>query len=55
VGKREAERTALLAAADRQAYLIAGSNLPGPRANLELLDAAGEVLGRDEALAFAAL
>ena len=32
-----------------------GSHLPGPRANLELLDAAGDVLARDEALALAGL
>jgi hypothetical protein len=55
VGKREIERAALLAAPDVRAHLIAGSNLPGPRANLELLDAAGDVLPRDEALALAAL
>lgn len=54
-GRREAERAALVAAPDREAYLLAGSRLPGPRANLELLDAAGDVLGRDEALRLAAL
>ena len=54
-GRREAERAALLAAPDREAYLLAESRLPGPRANLELLDAAGDVLARDEALRLAAL
>jgi hypothetical protein len=54
-GRREAERAALLAAGDREAYLVANSRLPGPRANLELLDAAADVLTRDEALAFADL
>lgn len=55
MGKRESMRTALLAAPDREAYLLAGSNLPGPRANLELLDAAGDVLAREDALRLAAL
>lgn len=54
-GRRVAERAALLAAPDREAYLLAESRLPGPRANLELLDAAGDVLSRDEALRLAAL
>jgi hypothetical protein len=49
------ERAALLAAPDRDGYLLAGSRLPGPRANLELLDAAGDILPRDEALRLAAL
>jgi hypothetical protein len=53
--RREAERAALLAAPDRRAYLLAESRLPGPRANLELLDAAGDVLTREEALDLAAL
>lgn len=35
------------------AYLTAHSGLPGPRANLELLAAAGEVLGRSLALRLA--
>jgi hypothetical protein len=55
VGKRSAEREALRATADLRAYLLAGSNLPGPRAHLELLDAAGDVLDRDTALSFAGL
>jgi hypothetical protein len=53
--RRQAERAALLAAGDREAYLLANSRLPGPRANLELLDAAGDLLGRDEALRLADL
>ena len=55
MGRRDAEREALLASPDREAYLLAGSNLPGPRANLELLDAAGDVLTRDEAEAWAGM
>ena len=55
MGRREEERAALLEAPDRRGYLLAGSHLPGPRANLELLDAAGDVLTRDEALGLAAL
>jgi len=54
-GKREVLREALLAAPDLRTYLLAGSNLPGPRANLELLDAAGDALEPELALAFAAL
>lgn len=54
-GRRAAERAALVAAPDREAYLLANSRLPGPRANLELLDAAGDVLSRDEALRLASL
>ena len=53
--RRSAERDALLAAHDRRAYLLDHARLPGPRANLELLDAAGDVLARDEALALASL
>ena len=53
--RRSAEREALLAAPDRRAYLLDHSRLPGPRANLELLDAAGDVLARDEALTLASL
>jgi hypothetical protein len=53
--KREAERAALLAAAELDAHLVAHSALPGPRANLELLDAAGDVLSRADALRLAAL
>lgn len=53
--RREVERAALLSARDREAYLLAESRLPGPRANLELLDAAGDVLVRGEALRLASL
>ena len=53
--RRTLERQALLAAPDQRAYLLDHSRLPGPRANLELLDAAGDVLARDEALALASL
>lgn len=53
--RRLAERDALLAAPDRRAYLLDHSRLPGPRANLELLDAAGDVLPRDEALVLSSL
>jgi hypothetical protein len=55
MGRRDVERAALLAAPDREAYLLASSRLPGPRANLELLDAAGDVLERAEALRWATL
>ena len=44
--RREAELTTLLAAVDPEAYLLRESHLAGPRANLELLDAAGDVLDR---------
>jgi hypothetical protein len=57
-GKRETAREALRAIGspeERRAFLLAGSALPGPRANLELLDAAGDVLALDEALRFAAM
>ena len=37
------ERAALLVATDLDAALLAGSNLPGPRANLELVQAAADV------------
>ena len=55
MGRRAELAAALSAASDREAFLLAGSNLPGPRANLELLDAAGDMLSREEALALAAL
>jgi hypothetical protein len=59
VSKRDEARVALLDLAAgseaREAYLLAGSGLPGPRANLELLDAAGDVLTREEAVLFASL
>lgn len=43
-----------LPAAERPDYLVAHSGLPGPRANLTLLDAAADVLDAEEALALAA-
>lgn len=43
-----------LPATERPAYLVAHSGLPGPRANLTLLDAAADVLAADEAFALAA-
>lgn len=55
MSQRDLERAALVAATDREGYLLANSRLPGPRANLELLDAAGDVLDRDEALRLAAM
>jgi hypothetical protein len=53
--RREVERASLLAAPDVDAHLLAGSHLPGPRGNLELLDAAGDALSREDALRLAAL
>jgi hypothetical protein len=52
--RRDEERTAFLAASDREAYLRANSRLPGPRANLELLAAAAEEVDRDWATRWAA-
>mgnify|MGYP000844631048 CR=1 FL=1 len=52
-----AEYAAALAALPREQwpdYLTAHSNLPGPRGNLTLLDAAADTLTRDAALALAA-
>jgi hypothetical protein len=58
-GKRAGARALLVALPPgsdaRRQRLLADSGLPGPRANLELLDAAGDVLTREEALLFAAL
>jgi HEAT repeat protein len=48
-------RLAALTGPDRKAYLLAGSRLPGPRANLELLAAAVEACSPDELRAWAAL
>jgi hypothetical protein len=55
MARRAELAAALLAAPDVDAYLVANSSLPGPRSNLELLDAAGDVLSRDDALRLAAL
>jgi hypothetical protein len=41
-------KEALERAADREAYLLAHSGLPGPRGNLELARAAAEVCSRPE-------
>jgi hypothetical protein len=41
-------RKALESTADRAAYLLAHSGLPGPRGNLELARAAAEVSSRPE-------
>ena len=46
MSRRDDERAAFLAAPDREAYLRAQSHLPGPRGNLELLDAAASVADR---------
>ncbi len=40
LGRQEEYRRALLQASDLEAHLVAGSNLPGPRANLELAQVA---------------
>lgn len=46
--KAEQYRAALLKERDRERYLKAHSNLPGPRGNLELLEAAGDVASERE-------
>jgi hypothetical protein len=43
VGRIDEERAALRQASDLDAALLAGSRLPGPRANLELVQAAADV------------
>lgn len=53
MGRIAEERAALLAAPDREAYLRANSHLPGPRANLELLAAAGEEVELEWAMRWA--
>jgi hypothetical protein len=55
MSRRDEERAAFLAAPDREAYLRAESHLPGPRGNLELLDAAAAVAGRSDLERWAAL
>ncbi len=47
-------REALLDANDRDAYLVQHSNLPGPRANLELAAVASDVATAEEAARWAA-
>ncbi len=53
--RRDEERAGFLAAADRDAYLRAHSNLPGPRGNLELLDVASGAADRADLERWAAL
>ena len=53
--RRDDERTAFLAAPDREAFLRAHSGLPGPRGNLELLDAASALADRVDLERWAAL
>jgi hypothetical protein len=48
-------REALERAADREAYLLAHSGLPGPRGNLELARAATEVCSTTELRRWASL
>jgi hypothetical protein len=43
VGRIDEERAALRQASDLDAALLAGSRLPGPRANLELVQAAADI------------
>ncbi len=53
--RRDDELAGFLAAPDRAAYLRANSHLPGPRGNLELLDAASAAADRAELERWAAL
>jgi hypothetical protein len=57
MGKREryASELSALASGDRDAYLMERSGLPGPRGNLELLDAAADVADADELRRWAAI
>lgn len=55
MSRRVLERAAFLAAPDREAYLRAHSNLPGPRGNLELLDVAAQASERADLERWAAL
>ena len=55
MSRREIEAAALLAAPDREAYLLAHSGLPGARSNLELLAAASEACDRNECERWAAM
>ena len=54
-GRRELEAAAFLAAPDPEAYLRAHSGLPGPRGNLELMDAASIAAERSDLERWAAL
>lgn len=53
--RRRLETTEFLAATDRDGYLRSRSALPGPRANLELLDLASAVAPREDLERWAAL
>ena len=53
--RRDDELAGFLAAPDRGAYLRANSHLPGPRGNLELLDAASAAADRADLERWAAL
>jgi hypothetical protein len=57
MGKREgyASELSALAPGDRDAYLMERSGLPGPRGNLELLDAAADVATAPEIRRWAAI
>jgi hypothetical protein len=55
VSKVDDYRAALLDIDDRPAYLLANSNLPGPRGNLELATAYGDVGPAEEARRLAAI
>ncbi|HEX5147803.1 MAG TPA: hypothetical protein VFW02_01895 [Candidatus Limnocylindrales bacterium] len=46
MSRRVEEAAAFLATADREAYLLAHSGLPGPRGNLELIDVASAACDR---------
>jgi hypothetical protein len=55
MGRREAYSRELVATRDREAYLLERSGLPGPRGNLELLDAAADVADAEEIRRWAAI
>lgn len=55
MSRRDEERSAFMAAPDREAYLREHSHLPGPRGNLELLDAAAATADRADLERWAAL
>lgn len=54
MSRRDEQVAAFLAAPDREAHLLAHSGLPGPRANLELLDVASANSQRAEVERWAA-
>ena len=55
MSRHDEERIGFLAAPDREAYLRGHSHLPGPRGNLELLDAAAAAADRSDLERWAAL